>query len=216
MGAKTILNKSNTTMTNPKLHTRWTMRRTWFNRAFALAYACSILALLHHHTLDLLHSTNLTSLLMLISDTILAFMWVSYQSFRMNPIRREVFIENLSQVVKDDREYPGLDVFICTADPFKEPPMGVVNTALSALAFDYPTDKLAVYLSDDGGSELTLFAFMEAAKFAKYWLPFCKKNGIVERRPDAYFGGETAKLPETDDIKVTFICIYIYYYLVPH
>lgn len=133
----------------------------------------------------------------------------------MNPIRREVFIENLSQVVKDDREYPGLDVFICTADPFKEPPMGVVNTALSALAFDYPTDKLAVYLSDDGGSELTLFAFMEAAKFAKYWLPFCKKNGIVERRPDAYFGGETAKLPETDDIKVTFICIYIYYYLVP-
>ncbi|KAM7525904.1 hypothetical protein LguiA_015806 [Lonicera macranthoides] len=189
-------------MTNPKLHTRSTMRRTWFNRVFALAYTCPILALLHHHTLDLLHSTTLTSLLILISDTILAFMWISYQSFRINPIRREVFIENLSHVVKDEREYPGLDVFICTADPLKEPPIGVVNTALSALAFDYPTDKLAVYVSDDGGSDLTLFAFMEAAKFAKYWLPFCKKNGIVDRCPEAYFGGEPAKLPETDDIKV--------------
>nr|GEX46377.1 cellulose synthase-like protein G3 [Tanacetum cinerariifolium] len=87
----------------------------------------------------------------------------------MNPIHRKTFPENLP---KDETKYPDIDVFICTADPYKEPPMVVVNTALSILAYDYPTNKLSVYLSDDGGSKLTLFAFTEAAKFAKHWLPY--------------------------------------------
>lgn len=61
-------------------------------------------------------------------------------------------------------------MFVCTADPYKEPPIGVVNTVLSLMAYDYPTEKLSVYVSDDGGSQLTLFALVEAAKFAKHWL----------------------------------------------
>lgn len=120
----------------------------------------------------------------------------------MNPIRREVFIENLEQVMKEESDYPALDVFICTADPYKEPPIGVVNTALSVMAFDYPTDKLSVYVSDDGGSELTLFAFVEAAKFAKHWLNYCKKNGIMERCPEAHFRSDAACFKESGKIKV--------------
>nr|GME00518.1 cellulose synthase-like protein G3 [Ipomoea batatas] len=80
-----------------------------------------------------------------------------------------------------------MDVFICTADPTKEPPLDVVNTALSVMAYDYPPEKISVYVSDDGGSELTLFAFMEAAKFARHWLPFCRENKVVDRCPDVFF-----------------------------
>ncbi|KAH7841452.1 hypothetical protein Vadar_030051 [Vaccinium darrowii] len=118
----------------------------------------------------------------------------------MRPIRRKVFPQNLVKVVKKS-DYPALDVFICTADPIKEPPMSVVNTALSVMAYDYPTEKLSVYVSDDGGSQLTLFAFVEAAKFAAHWLPYCSKNRITERCPEAYFKSEPAWYPETDQMK---------------
>ncbi|XVE58101.1 hypothetical protein DITRI_Ditri04bG0143200 [Diplodiscus trichospermus] len=113
-------------------------------------------------------------------------MWGTSQAFRMYPIRRKQFPENLKKNVSE-KDFPGLDVFICTADPYKEPPMTVVNTALSLMAYDYPTEKLSVYVSDDGGSALTLFAFMEAAKFASYWLPFCRENNAMDRSPDVYF-----------------------------
>ncbi|KMZ76183.1 hypothetical protein ZOSMA_105G00100 [Zostera marina] len=38
-------------------------------------------------------------------------------------------------------ELLGMDVFICTEDLYKEPPIGVVNTALSVMAYDYPMEK---------------------------------------------------------------------------
>lgn len=97
-----------------------------------------------------------------------------------------MYPENLDKIL-DKKDYPAIDIFICTADPYKEPPLNVVNTALSLMAYDYPPEKISVYVSDDGGSELTLFAFMEAAKFAKIWLPFCRDNNIMDRCPEAYF-----------------------------
>lgn len=86
-----------------------------------------------------------------------------------------------------EEELPGVDVFICTADPIKEPVLEVMNTVLSAMALDYPAEKLGVYLSDDGGSPLTREAIKEASKFAKVWLPFCSKYGIKTRCPQAFF-----------------------------
>ncbi|KAL4570637.1 hypothetical protein LXL04_026296 [Taraxacum kok-saghyz] len=184
----------------PPLHTRLTLRRRWPNRLFALIYSCTIVAILYHQTTLLFHTTNTTvSLLMLFADIVLAFMWVTHQGFRMNPIHRRTFPENLP---KDESSYPAMDVFICTADPYKEPPMVAVNTALSIMAYDYPTDKLSVYLSDDGGSKLTLFAFMEAAKFAKHWLPYCKKHEIMDRCPEAHFSSfHYPCFPDTQEIK---------------
>ena len=104
----------------------------------------------------------------------------------MNPVNRQVFPENLEKYLAY-LDFPALDIFICTADPYKEPPINVVNTALSVMAYDYPIEKLSVYVSDDGGSELTMFAFMEATKFGKVWLPFCRENNVVDRCPDALF-----------------------------
>ncbi|RVW43175.1 Cellulose synthase-like protein G2 [Vitis vinifera] len=147
------------------LHTRALLHRTSANRVFAVLYLCAILALLYHHYLALLNSTTIVSFLILLADAVLAFMWVTAQAFRMCPTQRQVFIEHLQHMhVAEESDYPALDVFICTADPYKEPPIGVVNTALSVMAYDYPVEKLSVYVSDDGGSQLTLFAFMEAAR----------------------------------------------------
>ncbi|KAK8921591.1 Cellulose synthase-like protein G3 [Platanthera zijinensis] len=111
-------------------------------------------------------------------------MWLLSQGSRWLPILRREFPRLLPQ---ETSQLPALDVFVCTADPFNEPPENVASTALSAMAYDYPAELLSVYVSDDGGSELTLFALMEAAKFARYWLPFCRENGVMERSPEAFF-----------------------------
>ncbi|CAN6571569.1 unnamed protein product [Malus baccata var. baccata] len=60
-------------------------------------------------------------------------------------------------------------MFVTIADAKLEPPIITVNTVLSLLAVDYPTHKLACYVSDDGCSPLTLYSIIEAPKFAKLW-----------------------------------------------
>ncbi|KMZ76186.1 Cellulose synthase-like CSLG, family GT2 [Zostera marina] len=173
------------------LHTSEVDRYVHLNRIYAVVYSVGILALFYRHTLQLLSSPTVFSFVFTLSfffaDVILAVMWVLNQAYYWRPIHRRSHPERLPTV-----ELPGLDVFICTSDPFKEPPMSVANTALSVMAYDYPMEKLSVYLSDDGGSDLTLFTFMEAAKFAKHWIPFCKMNDIMMRSPDVYFDSKTA------------------------
>ncbi|XP_028117506.1 cellulose synthase-like protein G3 isoform X1 [Camellia sinensis] len=191
--------------TKPLLHTLTFSPLIAPNRVFAVVYTCAILALLYHHAITVFHSTTLLSfsisITLLISDVILGFMWAAKQSFRMNPVHRQVFPENLEKIMKEN-DFQALDIFICTADPYKEPPMSVVNTALSVMAYDYPTEKLSVYVSDDGGSAMTLFAFMEAAKFGSHWLPFCRRNKLVERCPDVYFRSNHHQSSEVEQIKV--------------
>ncbi|KAJ9171766.1 hypothetical protein P3X46_015084 [Hevea brasiliensis] len=89
---------------------------------------------------------------------------------------------------KGRSDLPGIDVFVSTVDPDKEPPFVTANTILSILAVDYPEEKLACYLSDDGGSLLTFEALAETASLARIWVPFCKKHNIEPRNPEAYFG----------------------------
>lgn len=113
---------------------------------------------------------------------------------------RTVAPENLP----GDEKLPGVDVFICTADPKKEPVVEVMNTVLSAMALEYPPEKLAVYLSDDGGAAVTLYAMKEACLFARSWLPFCRKYGVMTRCPEAFFssfGDAERELLESDEFK---------------
>ncbi|KAF9611343.1 hypothetical protein IFM89_030132 [Coptis chinensis] len=111
--------------------------------------------------------------------------WVLTQSVRWNRVYRYTFRDRLSHRYED--KLPGVDIFVCTADPTIEPPMMVINTVLSVMAYNYPTEKLSVYVSDDGGSDLTFYALLEAAQFAKHWIPFSKKFNIEPRSPAAYF-----------------------------
>lgn len=122
-------------------------------------------------------------LLIFSSEIILSFIWIFDQAFRWNPIKRTVFPERLPE----NDKLPNIDVFICTADPTKEPTLDVMNTVLSAMAMDYPPEKLHVYVSDDGGSPITLNGMKEAWKFAKWWIPFCTRYRILCRCPEAYF-----------------------------
>lgn len=69
----------------------------------------------------------------------------------------------------------------------KEPPLITANTVLSILAVDYPVDKVACYVSDDGAAMLTFEALSETSEFARKWVPFCKKFNIEPRAPEWYF-----------------------------
>lgn len=80
-----------------------------------------------------------------------------------------------------------IDVYVSTVDPLKEPPLITANTVLSILAVDYPVDKVACYVSDDGAAMLTFEALSETSEFARKWVPFCKKFSIEPRAPEWYF-----------------------------
>ncbi|GMI79056.1 cellulose synthase like E1 [Hibiscus trionum] len=120
-----------------------------------------------------------------LSELWFSFYWLLTTVCRWNSVNRIPYIHRLSQ--RFGEELPGVDVFVCTADPSIEPPSMVVNTVLSVMAYDYPPQKLSIYLSDDGASDLTFYAMLEAADFSKTWLPFCNKFGVEPRSPEAYF-----------------------------
>lgn len=127
---------------------------------------------------------------MFLSEFMFFIHWILNQSVRWNiphliPLKDRIlsrFGDNL----------PEVDIFVCTADPEMEPPIMVVNTVLSVMSYNYPTEKLSVYLSDDGGSEFTFYALLEASEFSKKWLPFCRKFSVEPRAPEAYFDGKKA------------------------
>lgn len=100
-----------------------------------------------------------------------------------------------------ESELPALDLFVTTADPVLEPPIITVNTVLSLLALDYPSKKLACYVSDDGCSSLTFYALVEATKFAEIWVPFCKKYNVQCRAPFRYFCDEAADNKDLPEFK---------------
>ncbi|KAA0049163.1 cellulose synthase-like protein D1 [Cucumis melo var. makuwa] len=128
-----------------------------------------------------------------------AFSWLLDILPKLNPINRATDLNALrekfdkaSQTNPTGRsDLPGVDVFVSTADPEKEPPLVTANTILSILAADYPVEKLSCYISDDGGAILSFEAMAEAVKFAEVWVPFCRKHNIEPRNPDSYFNAKT-------------------------
>ncbi|XP_062088077.1 cellulose synthase-like protein E6 [Humulus lupulus] len=124
--------------------------------------------------------------------------WFVTLVVRWNPVHRHTFKDRLT-LRYGEKDLPGVDIFVCTADPKAEPPLMVVNTVLSVMAYDYPPEKLSVYLSDDGASDLTFYALLEASKFSKEWLPFCNKFRVEPRSPEVYFTKASRPLDDDDD-----------------
>ncbi|XP_057958867.1 cellulose synthase-like protein E6 isoform X1 [Malania oleifera] len=163
------------------------------NRLHALIHSIPLASFIYYRASSLLSSaTNratsqkralVSELLIFASKLLLSILWLLNQAFLWPPISRDVFPERLPA----DEKLPAIDVFVVTANPRKEPLLGVMNTVLSAMALDYPPDKLSVYLSDDEASPLTYFAVQEASVFARSWLPFRRRYGIQCRCPEAYF-----------------------------
>ncbi|KEH40956.1 putative 1,4-beta-D-xylan synthase transcription factor C2H2 family [Medicago truncatula] len=123
------------------------------------------------------------------------FSWILDQIPKISPVNRStdlaVLYEKFDAPSPENptgrSDLPGCDLFVSTADPEKEPPLVTANTILSILAVDYPVEKLACYVSDDGGALLSFEAMAEAASFADLWVPFCRKHNIEPRNPDSYF-----------------------------
>ncbi|KAG6597302.1 Cellulose synthase-like protein D1, partial [Cucurbita argyrosperma subsp. sororia] len=111
-----------------------------------------------------------------------AFSWLLDILPKLNPINRATDLAALRE--KFDKptptnpsgrsDLPGVDVFVSTADPEKEPPLVTANTILSILAVDYPVEKLSCYISDDGGAILSFEAMAEAVRFAEVLFPNLK------------------------------------------
>lgn len=85
----------------------------------------------------------------------------------------------------------------------KEPPLTTANTVLSILAVDYPVEKIACYVSDDGAAMLTFEALSETSEFARKWVPFCKKFNIEPRAPEWYFARKVDYL--RDKVNPSFV-----------
>ncbi|KAL0414370.1 UNVERIFIED_CONTAM: Cellulose synthase-like protein E6 [Sesamum radiatum] len=162
------------------------------NRLYMFVNGIAILALFYYRATTLLRviKTRETPvvpyLIVIFSEIVLTFFWVLYQAFRWRPVKLEAYPERLPE----DEKLQPVDVFICTADPSKEPSLGVMNTVISAMALDYPPDKLSIYLQDDGGSYVTLNAIREAWKFARFWVPFRRKYELKIACPAAYFSSK--------------------------
>lgn len=176
--------------------------RAILGRIHTCFHFTAILALLYYRFSTFFSNSAVPRLswtLVTVAELIFTAVWVFTQAFRWRPVERSVRPENLPARSED---LPGVDVFICTADPGKEPVVEVMNTVLSALALDYPPEKLAVYLSDDGGAAATLCAVKEARGFARHWLPFLRRFAIKTMSPEAYFsslGDEERFLRVGDD-----------------
>ncbi|XP_010244467.1 PREDICTED: cellulose synthase-like protein H1 isoform X2 [Nelumbo nucifera] len=132
-------------------------------------------------------------LLAFLCESWFTFIWVLNMNIKWNQFEYRTYPERLLQ--RGVELLPPVDIFVTTADPVLEPPIITVNTVLSLLALDYPANKLACYISDDGASPLTFFALVEASKFAKLWVPFCKKYDIRVRAPSVYFSGKPEASP---------------------
>uniref|UniRef100_A0ACD5U858 Uncharacterized protein n=1 Tax=Avena sativa TaxID=4498 RepID=A0ACD5U858_AVESA len=128
----------------------------------------------------------------MVADTWFGFSWLLNQLPKLNPVKRVPDLAALAdQHGSSNTNLPGIDVFVTTVDPVDEPILYTVNTILSILAADYPVDRYACYLSDDGGTLVHYEAMVEVAGFAALWVPFCRKHRVEPRSPENYFGMKT-------------------------
>lgn len=116
--------------------------------------------------------------LSIICELWFAFSWLLDILPKFNPINRSADLSALKEKFEmvspsnptGRSDLPGLDVFLTTADPEKEPPLVTANTILSILAVEYPVEKISIYISDDGGAILNFEAMAEAVKFGEVLL----------------------------------------------
>ncbi|XP_027079083.1 cellulose synthase A catalytic subunit 5 [UDP-forming]-like [Coffea eugenioides] len=144
----------------------------------------------HYRILHPVHDAYGLWMTSVICEIWFALSWILDQFPKWYPIERETYLDRLSlRYEKEGKpsELADLDIFVSTVDPMKEPPLITANTVLSILAVDYPIEKVACYVSDDGAAMLTFEALSETSEFARKWVPFCKKFNIEPRAPEWYF-----------------------------
>ncbi|GJN11424.1 hypothetical protein PR202_ga29617 [Eleusine coracana subsp. coracana] len=118
--------------------------------------------------------------------------WLLNQVAKLSPIKCDPDLAVLKQqfdLPDGNSNLPGLDVFINTVDPINEPMIYTMNAILSILAVDYPVDRHATYLSDDGGSIIHYDGLLETARLMS------KEYDEFKVRLDALF----TKIPQRSE-----------------
>ncbi|CAA7049535.1 unnamed protein product [Microthlaspi erraticum] len=157
--------------------------KRYVRRAVDLTILGLLLSLLLYRILHMSQNDNVW-IVAFLCESFFSFIWLLITCIKWSPAEYKAYPDRLDERVHD---LPSVDMFVPTADPVREPPILVVNTVLSLLAVNYPANKIACYVSDDGCSPLTYFSLKEASKFAKIWVPFCKKYNVKVRAPFRYF-----------------------------
>ncbi|XVF39060.1 hypothetical protein PTKIN_Ptkin01aG0005500 [Pterospermum kingtungense] len=160
----------------------------------------------HYRITHPVHDAFVLWLISVICEIWFAVSWILDQFPKWYPIERETYLDRLSlRYEKEGKpsELASVDIFVSTVDPMKEPPLITANTVLSILSVDYPVDKVACYVSDDGAAMLTFEALSETSEFARKWVPFCKKYNIEPRAPEWYFAQKVDYL--RDKVDPTFV-----------
>nr|GMC70592.1 cellulose synthase-like protein H1 [Ipomoea batatas] len=156
-------------------------RNNRISRAIEIIILFLLLSLITYRLFSLHSHDRIPWLLALICESWFTFVWILTINCKWNQIQPKTYPQRLLQWLGDGTsEFPAVDMFVTTADPELEPPIITVNTVLSLLAVDYPANKLACYVSDDGASPLTFYSLVQASKFAQLWVPFCKKYNIAD------------------------------------
>lgn len=105
------------------------------NRLYSLIHVTALTSLIYYRVSSLA-STPLASLpaqlLVFALELLLSLLWLLNQAYLWNPVSRRVFPERLPE---NEQNLPAIDVFICTADPKKEPPVEACAFASSWLPF---------------------------------------------------------------------------------
>ncbi|XP_042480845.1 cellulose synthase-like protein H1 isoform X2 [Macadamia integrifolia] len=168
-------------------------RKRTLKRAVELTIFFLLLSLLSYRLVSLNINNSMAWQLAFLFESFFTFYWVLTMNVKWNPFHYRTYPQRL---LNRGVELPPVDLFVTTADSILEPPIITVNTVLSLLALDYPPHKLACYVSDDGASPITFYSLMEASKFAKLWVPFCKKYDVQVRAPFMYFFGDGEEEPK--------------------
>nr|GMD70102.1 cellulose synthase-like protein H1 [Ipomoea batatas] len=157
------------------------LRNNRISRTIEIIILFLLLSLITYRLFSLHSHDRIPWLLALICESWFTFVWILTINCKWNQIQTKTYPQRLLQWLGDGTsEFPAVDMFVTTADPELEPPIITVNTVLSLLAVDYPANKLACYVSDDGASPLTFYSLVQASKFAQLWVPFCKKYNIAD------------------------------------
>ncbi|XP_061375280.1 cellulose synthase-like protein H1 isoform X1 [Gastrolobium bilobum] len=160
-----------------------------FQRVMDTLILLLLLSLLSYRVFSVNSSFTFPWFLAFLCESWFTYTWIVVLNAKWNPAVTKTHVDRLLQQVP---ELPPVDLFVTTANPVLEPPIITMNTVLSLLALDYPANKIACYVSDDGCSPLTFYALVEASKFAKLWVPFCKKYNLQVRAPFRYFSDVAA------------------------
>uniref|UniRef100_A0A9I9E5D3 Uncharacterized protein n=1 Tax=Cucumis melo TaxID=3656 RepID=A0A9I9E5D3_CUCME len=64
------------------------------------------------------------------------------------------------------------------------------------MAYDYPPEKLNMYLYEDAGSDLTYYALVEASQFARHWITILQEKLYKELESRINVSVKLGQIPE--------------------